>query len=551
MQPTIVQSGKPCSDLIVYAHMNAAFVAERAKRLTDDAFVVELRGTGTSAYHGMVEPPGWSGYVAALAQRIGHSFKRTCLVTWSAGSQAAMEAATSADGPDVLVMMDGLYGPKPQGSKPGDGRVTWNGGLTAIAHLAARAASGEVTPRGVPRTVVIFHSAIATEYASSSECAALVRQYVEDRLDAVMEPAERVSSELLDGRRFSNAVELGNFLLVSFPGRDAAEHVAEAHLWDEALHLVAPWFTEPTVCAALPPASPPELSPTTPTMPAGTRMLRVTTPLQEGPDVLAWQAFLAAQGAPTVSPGPFTPETGKATQFWQSAYGLKADGIVGPITMDAAMKAGFRPVAALGAGFGPPIRPSGGAGGGLTTGNPFGPGAVTAAPSPHPSSLAATVLARAHRDLGVTEDLGHNDGARIREMGARWGFKPGDNWCAIATSSWLVDGAADAGVPPPVAGSAGAQAVMAQFKAARRWVSFEEALANPDLVKPGMVPVWDRSVPGDPATSWWGHIGVVSRRVGTAFDAIEGNSGEGGRSVAEMHHDLATEKRLFGFGRVD
>src|SRR5262249_49422375 len=128
-----------------------------------------------------------------------------------------------------------------------------------------------------------------------------------------------------------------------------------------------------------------------------------------------------------------------------------------------------------------------------------------------PQSLSGAVLAAARVDLiaGGREDLGHNDGHRIREYAARVKGAVPANWWALALSAWLLAGAAALGIEAPIAGSAGAQTVMGQFKAADRWFSAAELRADPTLVKPGMVPVWDRSDPAKPETAWWGHIGIV------------------------------------------
>ena len=59
---------------------------------------------------------------------------------------------------------------KPPGSKPGDGKVAPEPGLTALAAYAAAAARGEGP------ICVIFHSNIYTDYASSKECAEAVQK---------------------------------------------------------------------------------------------------------------------------------------------------------------------------------------------------------------------------------------------------------------------------------------------------------------------------------------------------------------------------------------
>ncbi|MCL6446077.1 MAG: peptidoglycan-binding protein [Alicyclobacillus sp.] len=66
------------------------------------------------------------------------------------------------------------------------------------------------------------------------------------------------------------------------------------------------------------------------------RFLRVTQPYMQGPDVMAVQRRLIALGYYT---GPFNgvydPPTAQAVQNFQRASGIRADGIVGPVTWTA------------------------------------------------------------------------------------------------------------------------------------------------------------------------------------------------------------------------
>lgn len=515
---TILQPGASCSDLIVYAHIDGDILRPVVPAVTGDAFMTIFAGAGTSTYRGIVEKAGgWRGFVADAEEQLGHSVTRTCLITWSAGSQVALEACASEDPPDAVVMLDGLYAGKPKGAKVGDGLVVPSPGLEAVVAYALRAARRERTGRGVERAMVIFHSRIATTYASSKECAEYVQARVEAELGP-MAPATDVSPAMLDGHFFVEALALGNLRIVEFAGATAGEHVREAHLWDEAATLWVPWVSSPNTCD-------PTLSPGW-TFP---RVLRVTSPMMRGEDVRAWQAFLLAQGVELAVDGVFGPRTLAGTTTWQRAYALPETGAVDARTFGAAVTAGF------------------------VSGGVAGPKEPTGEPTPivpvEKPTLVQAVLARARRDLGVREDLGHNDGVRIREMMKPFGVLPGSNWCAVALSAWLRDGAADAGVVPPIAGSAGAQAIMAQFKAAKRWLSASEARKNPRLVRPGMVPVWDRATLGKPETSWFGHIGltITGAEDDGNFRAIEGNSGANGAHVETMARHLG-DARLFGFG---
>lgn len=157
--------------------------------------------------------------------------------------------------------------------------------------------------------------------------------------------------------------------------------------------------------------------------------------------------------------------------------------------------------------------------------------------------LPSAVLDIALEDLaaGVHEDIGKNDGQFLREV---YGNKPGDNWCALATKSWIQRAAERLGTVPPIPGSPGAKVTMDQFIDVGRWIDVAELGA----ILPGMVSVWDRS-DGTIEHAWWGHIGVVETPAGKdgKYQSIEGNSGLGGTQVARMTRSLSDPK-LLGMG---
>lgn len=544
MKTTILQHGSSCSDLIVYAHIDGSILKPVVPTVTSDAFISLFAGAGTSAYKGAVSSVGgWPGFVAQLSEPLGYKPRRTALITWSAGSQVAMEACAGPEVPDAVVMLDGLYGGKPKGSKMGDGQVLPSPGLDAVAVCATAAARREKNVHVVDgatveteRVFVIFHSRIPTPYASSKECAEYVQARVEAALGEKMQPATDVDASLLDGHFFVEALALGNLRIIEFLGANAGEHIREAHLWDEAVKLWVPWIAGANVCTG----------PKTAWAVPLARVLDVAKPMQRGADVKAWQAFLVSQGLELDADGVFGPKTSAKTQLFQRAYALPETGALDAGTFHAA----------TGAGYVPPT--SGPTNVSLTLGDgttldakeyDIDPPSTLPDGATRTPSLIDAVIARATADLGVTEDLGHNDGKRIREMARRFGASPGSNWCALAISDWIANGAADAKVDPPVPGSAGAQAVMGQFKAAKRWLSASEARKNPSLVKPGMVAVWDRATPGRPETAWQGHIGLVTAGCDgrDTFTTIEGNSGLDGARVAAMARSLS-DGRLFGFG---
>lgn len=320
MTTSILQGGSPGSDLIVYAHMDGAFLKPMVPAVTDDAVISLYSGPTTGAYKGTVSSVGgWRAYVASLEAKLGHGVNRTLLISWSAGSQVAVEACAAEDPPDTVVMLDGLYGSKPPGSKPGDGQVVPSAALAGVVSFAIRAASGEVSPRGVERKLIIFHSRIATTYASSKECAEYVQKAVEAELGP-MQPASDVAPGLLDGHDFVEALALGNLRIVEFAGATTGEHVREAHLWDEAAKLWVPWI------AAAPPAP----------LPPGVRLLRLASPRMQGADVLAWQFFLQAEGLELAADGDFGPVTAEKTGFFQRAFVLPETRAVDAATLAAA-----------------------------------------------------------------------------------------------------------------------------------------------------------------------------------------------------------------------
>lgn len=497
MAQTIVSKGSASGDLLVYFHIDPSLLQPMATSFADDALVVELVGNGTGAYRGLVtNADGWAGYVSSLMARLEHGVQRTAVVSWSAGSQAAAETLMGGATPDALVMLDGLYAPKPAGSKAGDGRVQWTPELDAVTRYATRAARGE-------RTCIILHSRIPTPYASSKECVEAVQAAVEKALGAKMQPAIDVTSTQLDGHTPAQALALGNLRILEFPGANGAEHITQAHLWDEVCKLWVPWLFAPT-------STSPEVTPVPTTMP--TRVLQRGS---RGQDVATWQRALIRCGlnvGSTGADGIFGARTETATREVQRRIGRAVDGVVtSSLWEDVANTA------------------------------------------PAPSTLSDAILVAARADLlaGIREDWGHNDGSLIRKYAEPFGTPPSSNWCALAIADWIRRGAALLGVDAPIAGSPGAKATMDQIMAANGclWFDADALRANPALVKPGMVSVWDRSDKTRPETAWWGHVGVVSwvALYGSAFKCIEGNSGVAGDRVAEMARSLS-DVRLLGMG---
>ena len=68
--------------------------------------------------------------------------------------------------------------------------------------------------------------------------AARARAAVEARIGCVLEP---VVAPPLDGRPVARALRLGNFIQLAYGGAGAREHLAEAHMIDEAMRAFVPW----------------------------------------------------------------------------------------------------------------------------------------------------------------------------------------------------------------------------------------------------------------------------------------------------------------------
>lgn len=255
-------------------------------------------------------------------------------------------------------------------------------------------------------------------------------------------------------------------------------------------------------------------TPAPPTPEADTpRVPRVLRRGAKGDDVGDWQRRLIELGYdPGSADESFGPLTESATKDLQHDAGIGVDGVVGPKTRAAAEHAAPK----------------------------------TLPPAP-PPGLASVFLGRARADLdaGVRETA-PNDGPRVRGYLAAVGVAEPANWCAAAVTCWLRDAARELGVEPPVRGSAGAKALMAQFQQANRFISAEELRRNPSLLQPGMVAFWHRGAPG----AWTGHTAAVaSAAAGTRFTSIDGNGGPAGDRVAETPRSLS-DPLLLGVGRI-
>ena len=156
--------------------------------------------------------------------------------------------------------------------------------------------------------------------------------------------------------------------------------------------------------------------------------------------------------------------------------------------------------------------------------------------TPSPLGLAALQKAKSDLSSGVYEDLGRNDGKRIREYFKNFNTSSGQEWCAAAVSTWMKEGGVSF-----IPGSLGALMVGEQFRQAKRWVNKEKI--KPEHLAPGNIAVWRAPKRGAGA----GHIGIISSSNGYDFTSIEGNSGPKGDRVYENSHN-AKDSNLVGIG---
>lgn len=98
------------------------------------------------------------------------------------------------------------------------------------------------------------------------------------------------------------------------------------------------------------------------------------------------------------------------------------------------------------------------------------------------------------------------------------GIRRDDPYCAAAGTCWIRGAAGRLGVPSPIAGSPGAQTIMVQLKAARRFVLAKNLTA--EWIRPGMGYVWNRPEAGPGK----GHFGVAIQAVGShSVGLVEAN----------------------------
>lgn len=195
--------------------------------------------------------------------------------------------------------------------------------------------------------------------------------------------------------------------------------------------------------------------------------------------------------------------------------------------------------------FGRPLE-SDGEVGSLTWGSIFGAPSV----NPVPTGAAAPALAVAVSQLGVMEvPLGSNRGPQVDQYQIATGLalpagnKPGFFWC-MAFVYWCFQQAGGGATSfPKTAGCLDAWNKV-KSKSPQRILTRAQAMANPALVRPGMVFILDH---GGGA----GHTGFVRQSLSGALRTVEGNTNPTGSSnglgVFELNRRKVMDSSLKGF----
>ena len=105
------------------------------------------------------------------------------------------------------------------------------------------------------------------------------------------------------------------------------------------------------------------------------------------------------------------------------------------------------------------------------------------------------------------------------------------NHCAMAQSAALAFGATEQqalNLKFPHGMRAGAKQLMSDAIERHRWHAVSEARAGVWTPHPGDLAIYDRSQPGRPETSWWGHVDRIIEAGEREYSSIGANEGPGG-----------------------
>lgn len=181
--------------------------------------------------------------------------------------------------------------------------------------------------------------------------------------------------------------------------------------------------------------------------------------------------------------------------------------------------------------------------GSFTWGSLFGAEPVATAAT----GIAGAALGVAVSQVGVREKPpGSNSGPEVKAYLKSVGLGGGYFWC-MAFVHWCFEQAAKAqGKANPFPRTAGCLDAWNRVRKSSpsRVVTRAQALADPSLVKPGMVFILDFG-------KGQGHTGFVKQSIGGALRTVEGNSNTGGSrngvGVFELNHRKITAPNLKGF----
>lgn len=168
------------------------------------------------------------------------------------------------------------------------------------------------------------------------------------------------------------------------------------------------------------------------------------------------------------------------------------------------------------------------------------------------------IATRAYQDaianIGVTEQGGENRGKYVETYLAAAGARKGDPWCMAFVYFRFKSAADTLQIPLPKLFPRTASTVVASnwYKDSGRWITHQQARANPDLVQPGDMVFFYFA-----AKRRIAHVGIVIAIQADGVWTVEGNTSDGtgvDRDGDGVYKRFRTWKSLGaggGFGRSD